>query len=78
MKVSFELFGMVKSKGKTIAIGDGGKFSIENGTVIRKLDQLGFKRIDVPIIKSEEKKEGIKPSEPVIKKKTGRPPKVKK
>lgn len=42
---TFELYGIVKSKGKTIAIGDGGKFSTEDEKIIYKLDNLGFKRI---------------------------------
>lgn len=44
--IDFELYGIVKSKGKTIAIGYDGKFSTEDERIINKLDELGFKRIE--------------------------------
>ena len=53
--VTFELFGIVRSKGKIIAIGDGGLFSTDSEKVISKLDQLGFKRLlSIPTIKESE------------------------
>lgn len=64
---TFEVFGIVKSKGKTIAVGDNGKFSTDDLRITNKLDELGFKRL------GEQKKE-LKPSEP-SKKKRGRPKK---
>jgi hypothetical protein len=44
--VTFELYGIVKSNKKIIAIGDGGKFSTEDERIIFKLNNLGFKRLD--------------------------------
>jgi hypothetical protein len=55
--ITFELFGIVKSKGKTIAVGDSGLFSTDNNKVISKLDQLGFKRIESITLETSEKKE---------------------
>ena len=55
--VTFELFGIVRSKGKIIAIGDGGLFSTDSEKVISKLDQLGFKRIESITPSTSEKKE---------------------
>jgi hypothetical protein len=46
MIVTFELYGIVKSKGKKIAVGDNGVFSTGNEKIISKLRQLGFKEIE--------------------------------
>jgi hypothetical protein len=51
---------MVKRKGKIIAIGDNGKFSTTNESIIRKLDLLGFPRIESD--KKETLEKEIKPS----------------
>lgn len=51
--MTFELFGIVKSKGKKIAVGDNGIFTTNKESIINKLLALGFKPI-------EEKKEELK------------------
>jgi hypothetical protein len=70
---TFEVYGIVKSKGKRIAVGDNGLFSTDDERIINKLDQLGFKRIPKSV------NEGVKPSESKVElpKRKGRPKKVK-
>ena len=41
----FEVFGIVKSNGKKIAVGDNGIFETNDEKIIFKLDNLGFKRL---------------------------------
>jgi hypothetical protein len=76
---TFEVYGIVKSKGKKIAVGDNGVFSTDNEKTIKILDELGFKRINEPMkeITKEEKIEGISPKGTKSLKKKVRPKKVK-
>ena len=76
---TFEVWGIVKSKGKKIAVGDNGVFSTDNEKTIKTLDELGFKRINEPMkeIKEEEKIASIDPKETKSLKKKARPKKVK-
>ena len=52
--VTYKIYGIVKSRKKTIAIGDNGKFSTDNERIIEKLDRLGFKRIKTKKTKAKE------------------------
>ena len=54
--ITYEVYGIVKSKKKTIAVGDNGKFSTDNPRVIEKLDAMGFKRINPVKKKAKQKK----------------------
>ena len=51
--MKFEVFGIVKSGGKVIAIGDNGVFETDSEKIIYKLDNLGFKRLDSIPVKEE-------------------------
>ena len=63
----FELRGMVRSRGKVIAIGDNGIFKTDSERIINKLDELGFRRISEPET-SPADKEAVKESLPKRKK----------
>ncbi len=63
--VTYELYGIVRSKGKKIAVGDNGIFATNNEKIIKKLDELGFKRIiKTDLSKTQEENNIEKPKHP--------------